>query len=55
MNTENSSYCFDLNEFDFEFNVVEKSSDELDFLDIKVTLDKEHEFAPKNQSTSGYS
>lgn len=39
MNTETSSYCCDLLDFDFNLQLIPKTDEELNFMDIKISSD----------------
>ena len=40
MNSETSSYCYDLQDFDFDFELAPKTSSELAFLEEAPTLEQ---------------
>lgn len=40
MNTETFSYCCDLSDFDFDFEIKERNQEEVDFLKKRVVLDE---------------
>lgn len=41
MKTETSGYCCDLSDFDFDFEIQEKTQNETDFLMKKAVLDED--------------